>query len=136
MTRVSATLRVQVLQRADFRCEYCHRPLRFGVSRFHVDHIVPVERHLGSEDVANLASSCITCNSNKSSDVASYDADTFELAPLYNPRTQTWSDHFHLKDGYVIGQTTVGRVTVRLLKMNASPHDVEFRLYLHRFGLL
>ncbi len=136
MTRISESVRVQVLQRSNFRCEYCHRPLRYGISRFHVDHIIPVERHLGSESIENFASSCITCNTNKSSDVASYDADNFELAPLYNPRTQDWNDHFQLKDGYVIGLTTIGRVTVRLLKMNASSHDVEFRLYLSRFGLL
>jgi hypothetical protein len=136
MTRLSKDIRVYVLQRANFRCEYCHRPLRFGVSRFHVDHIVPIERHLGSEGINNLASSCINCNLNKSSDVASYDADTLELVALYNPRTQNWGDHFQLKDGYMIGLTPVGRVTVRLLKMNASQQEVEFRLYLQQSGLL
>ncbi len=137
MTRVSKDIRVYVLQRANFRCEYCHRPLRFGVSRFHVDHIVPIERHLGSEGFENLASSCITCNTNKSSDVASYDeSNTLELAPLFNPRTQRWDEHFKLHEGYIIGQTVIGRVTVRLLKMNASHQEVEFRLYLQQFGLL
>ena len=136
MTRVSKDVRIYVLQRASFRCEYCHRPLRYGISKFHVDHIVPVERHLGSEGVENLASSCITCNTNKSSDVASYDANIFELAPLYNPRTQNWDEHFQLKDGYIIGQTIIGRVTVRLLKMNVFGYDVEFRLHLSQLGLM
>ena len=135
MTRVSASVRQQVLQRANQRCEYCLRPLRYGVSRFHVDHIIPVERHLGSPGLENLACACINCNSNKISDIASYDAISKLLTPLYNPRTQVWNEHFELVVGSISGRTPIGRVTVRLLQMNASHQEIDYRLYLVELGL-
>ncbi|MBI5667114.1 MAG: HNH endonuclease [Chloroflexi bacterium] len=48
-------MRSQVRQRANGRCEYCQKPERYSLSRFHVDHIIPVKRHHGSKGVNNLA---------------------------------------------------------------------------------
>lgn len=135
MTRVSPQIRHAVLDRANGRCEYCRRPLRYGISRFHVDHIIPIERHLGSNDIGNLACACINCNSSKSSDIASYDADTRLLTPLYHPRLQQWNDHFVLVDGLITGITAIRRVTIRILQMNASQYDIELRQYLVELGL-
>jgi hypothetical protein len=81
-----------------------------------------------------LAWACFQCNVAKGSDVASYDAQTDELTPLYNPRTQEWDDHFELDGAEIVGKTPVGRVTVRLLQMN-HPERIEIRYWLIEAGL-
>jgi hypothetical protein len=40
--------------------------------------------------------------------------------PLFNPRTQSWQEHFALDDIMIVGLTPIGRATVRLLHMNAE----------------
>jgi 5-methylcytosine-specific restriction endonuclease McrA len=56
-----ATIRHSVFERDDFTCQYCGQ--RGG--RLECDHITPVSRG-GRDDLANLATSCITCNRSKS----------------------------------------------------------------------
>lgn len=48
------------------------------------------------------------------------DSRTGELAPLFNPRTQRWEDHFMWSHDStrIIGQTPIGRATVQALRMN------------------
>ncbi|MEO8611153.1 MAG: HNH endonuclease signature motif containing protein [Chloroflexota bacterium] len=134
MNRVSQKIRQQIRERAGGRCEYCYLPELYGITRFHADHIIPVRRHLGSKSIENLAWACVSCNTNKSSDIASYDTDTRQLTPLYNPRSQLWDDHFEITDGFIIGKTPSGRVTARLLEMNILG-QVEMRRYLIKAGL-
>jgi hypothetical protein len=134
MSRASPKVRQQVRQRANERCEYCQLPEAYGISRFHADHVIPVRRHHGSEGVENLAWACVGCNTNKSSDIASYDVDTKQLTPLYNPRTQLWGDHFEIADGVIVGKTAIGRITVHLLQMNILG-QVEMRRYLIKAGI-
>lgn len=82
----------------------------------HVDHIVPK----GGDDLQNLALACANCNTSKSSTTSWRDPDTGEDAPLFNPRTQVWGEHFAWIDDYlrVIGLTATGRATVDRLRMN------------------
>ena len=68
----------------------------------------------------NLAWACFQCNVAKGTDIASYDTETHELTPLFNPRTQKWDAHFGLVGAAIEAKTAVGRVTVRLLQMNHS----------------
>lgn len=68
----------------------------------------------------NLAWSCFRCNTTKAGDIASYDDETDQLTPLYNPRTQEWNQHFEMDGPLIFGKTPVGRVTVRLLQMNTQ----------------
>lgn len=133
MTRISATAREQVRQRARSRCEYCHKPEQVGGFSYQVDHVIP-ERHLGTSELANLAWACFKCNNMKSTDIASYDEETGALTPLYNPRLQHWDEHFEIVNGVLLGRTAVGRVTVRVLEMN-SPQQVETRRLLIEAGL-
>ena len=119
MTRVSAVIREQVRQRAGLRCEYCRMLEAFSPRSYHVDHIIPVIRHHGTEDINNLAWACTRCNVNKASDIASYDLETQQLTPLFNPRAQSWDDHFEMDGARIVGKTPVGRVTVSLLQMNS-----------------
>jgi hypothetical protein len=120
MTRVPASIREQVRLRAGQRCEYCRMLEAYSPRSFHVDHIIPVRRHRGSEGLENLAWACTRCNTNKASDIATYDIETGQLTPLYNPRTQNWNDHFAMDGALIVGKTTIGRVTARLLQMNTA----------------
>lgn len=55
---------LQIAVEARFCCVYCDMPFLEtwdSYMQFNVDHIVP-RAHGGSEDVANLAASCQTCN--------------------------------------------------------------------------
>lgn len=65
--------------------------------------------------------------------VASIDPVTGQLDPLFNPRSQTWSDHFKLAGGRVIALTDIGRVTERLLKLNL-PERIDVRETLAETG--
>jgi 5-methylcytosine-specific restriction endonuclease McrA len=126
MTRVPQKIREQVQKRASGDCEYCRKPEVFSAYSFHVDHIIPVKRHNGSEELYNLAWACFDCNTFKGTDIAAYDEITKELTPLYNPRTQQWDDHFEMNGLLIVGKTSVGRVTVRILQMN-DPERIELR---------
>ncbi len=82
------------------------------------DHVI-ARKHGGRTTYANLAYACFECNRAKGSDIASYDSLTGDLTPLYNPRQQSWSEHFRFKDGEIEPLIAIGRVTVALLKLNA-----------------
>ena len=71
------------------------------------------------DNPANLALACDRCNAHKGSDLTSVDPETGELVRLFNPRSQEWVDHFQFDGVSIVGRTTVGRVTVRTLNMNA-----------------
>jgi hypothetical protein len=40
------------------------------------------------------------------------------ITPLFNPRAQTWAEHFALEGPQVVGLTAVGRATAALLRMH------------------
>jgi len=79
--------------------------------------------------------SCIPAD--KGSDIASLDAETGALTPLYHPRQQQWVSHFQLdrSTGEISGLTPTGRVRVALLQMNTWER-VEERLRLMGVGRL
>jgi hypothetical protein len=133
MSRVSRETRELVRSRAGFRCEYCRKPDAVGNYPPHVDHIIAV-KHGGSSDLDNLAWACFQCNTAKSSDIASYDRETLAIVPLYNPRTQSWEDHFEMMGAVIAGRTPVGRATIQALLLN-EPEPVEVRARLMSAGL-
>ncbi len=134
MTRVPPRLREEVRERAHWRCEYCHKPEGINGAGHQADHIIP-ERHTGTTELINLAWACFRCNHAKSTDIASYDVDTKQLTPLYNPRIQDWNEHFRVEPGsaVVMGKTRVGRVTIRILNMN-HPTQIAARHVLMESG--
>jgi 5-methylcytosine-specific restriction endonuclease McrA len=133
VTRVPDRIREQVQQRANGRCEYCHLPEEFGFYGHQVDHIITV-KHRGNSLLSNLAWACFDCNNAKGSDIASYDENTAELTPLFNPRTQVWNDHFQLNGAEIAGKTSIGRVTVFLFQMNRD-EQIETRRDLIDVGI-
>lgn len=75
-------------------------------------------KHGGKTVSANLGLACFDCNRFKGSDIASLDPISGELVALFNPRKQTWSEHFRLNSGEIIPLTAVGRATEAMLRLN------------------
>jgi len=111
-------IRQYVSKRAQGVCEYCHLPQRAIKVTFHVEHIVP-KKHLGSNLLSNLAFACHWCNRSKSSNLSGIDGITNKIVPLFHPRKQAWSEHFHFIGSEIIGLTPTGRATVQVLNMNS-----------------
>jgi 5-methylcytosine-specific restriction endonuclease McrA len=118
-TYISPSLRRSVSDRANHSCEYCLILEALSLSSHQVDHII-AEKHGGKTIPDNLALSCSLCNQAKGSDIASIDPQTGETVRLYNPRKDTWTEHFSLEvaSGLIQPQTAIGRVTVKLLRIN------------------
>lgn len=113
-----------VRQRALDRCEYCLLRIEDAEDEFHVEHIIP-RVHGGSDSDDNLACSCSRCNTYKGVNLTGLDPETGSVTALFNPRRQSWNDHFALRGAEITGTTDIGRTTVRVLRMND-----EFRLWL------
>ncbi len=122
---MNAALVRQVRRRAGDCCEYCRMPQEYDDTPFEIDHII-AKKHGGRTVAYNISLSCFYCNSFKGSDIASRDAKTGKLTPLFNPRRQKWSRHFRWQGAYLVGRTAVGRVTVALLHIN-DPLRLELR---------
>lgn len=84
-----------------------------------IEHIIPLTAG-GTSDESNLWLSCAWCNSYKAAQTQAVDPHTGSLIPLFNPRTQLWTEHFRWsEDGIrIIGVTAVGRATVEALRLN------------------
>lgn len=133
MSRISEEIRQLVRERAGDRCEYCLRPNLVTIYGYHVDHVIPI-RHGGSSRPENLAWACFECNVTKGRDIASYDPVTGALTPLFNPRTQVWSEHFAYRGPVLVGKTAVGRVTIQVLDLNQID-TLDTRAMLMQAGL-
>jgi HNH endonuclease len=115
---MEAATRRLVRQRAQGRCEYCRLPQAAQpFVTFHVEHII-ARQHGGSDDPMNLCLACERCNAFKGPNVAGLDPATGHVEPLFNPRTQSWPDHFELRGALIVGLSPVGRTTLEVLAMN------------------
>lgn len=93
MSDVPAAMSAMVARRAGSRCAYCQLSQAGQKATFHVDHVHP--RAAGGETTSdNLALACVSCSLRKGARRAGADPETGEDAPLFNPRTQRWADHF------------------------------------------
>jgi hypothetical protein len=119
MAYISDELRRLVAKRATHACEYCLIPSSLSFYPHEIDHIISL-KHQGKTNASNLAYACWRCNRFKGSDLGSFDPDTGEFAFLFNPRKQVWTDHFRLLEGWIDGQSSEGRVTTLLLRLNAD----------------
>ena len=107
----------EVERRAAGRCEYCRMHQSLQGATFHVEHIIP--RSLGGRsEIENLAWACPSCNLHKSNRVEVSISDDHVPVPLFNPRSDKWSDHFGWECYHIIGLTPVGRATVDALLLN------------------
>ena len=115
-----------VRERAANRCEYCRLPQDAYDLTFHIEHVI-ARQHKHDDDPSNLALACDRCNLHKGTNLSSIDPHSGAVVPLYNPRSDSWNEHFALIGPEIVGQTPTGRATVRLLQVNS-----ERRLILRR----
>lgn len=122
-----------VRERAVDQCEYCRLPQSSQEATFHIDHILP--RKSGGPTISeNLALACVTCSLKKAARTHADDPETGLITLLFNPRSQTWDDHFDwTMDWRVLGLSPCGRVTVDALGMN-RPAAVSIRSLLAELG--
>lgn len=114
---IPAKVRRFVRERAGNRCEYCglsQNDLPFVT--FHVEHIISSGQHGGTDDESNLCLACHWCNFHKGPNIAGRESE--QLVPLFNARTQVWSEHFLQRGDLIVGISPVGRVAVHVLNMN------------------
>lgn len=132
--RISPKLKGIVAKRAQERCEYCLTPAEYSSDPFVVEHIYPRAK-AGQTVLENLALSCHGCNGHKHAKVTVIDPISEEVHPLYNPRTQSWSEHFKWNEDQtqIIGQTPVGRATIAALHLN-RPGVINLRRILTLMG--
>jgi 5-methylcytosine-specific restriction endonuclease McrA len=124
-----------IRQRAGYRCEYCRLPETSApFFAFHVEH-VRAKQHRGGDEAENLALACPFCNRFKGPNLSAIDPETDALVPVFNPRTQSWQEHFAITGAEIVGRTSVGRATAALLNMNQEPR-LEMRFELLRNGEL
>jgi hypothetical protein len=128
VTYIKTALRRQVIKRAQNRCEYCLIPSDVAFFPHEVDHVI-AEKHGGATNLDNLAYACWRCNRHKGSDLTSFDPQTNQLSPLFNPRTQVWIEHFTYESKSIIGLTPEGRTTVHLLRLNSKERLLERQSY-------
>lgn len=111
--------KIFIRQRASACCEYCLSQDQYSSSSFSIEHIIPLAK-AGTNNLGNLAYSCQGCNNYKGIATDAIDPATGLIVPLYNPRTESWSDHFQWTDDffYIAGTSPIGRATVQRLRLN------------------
>ncbi|MBZ0281281.1 MAG: HNH endonuclease [Anaerolineae bacterium] len=109
-------------------CEYCRVAQDDRLSKFQIDHIIPV-KHGGTDATENLCLACLKCNSFKGPNVAALDPATGEATKLYNPRQQSWEEHFQINpDASLIGISPEGRATIIVLRINEGSRVKQRRV--------
>ena len=54
----------------------------------------------------------------KGSNLSGFDPDTGSIERFSNPRHQKWHEHLEFRGPVIVGLTSVGRTTVKVLGMN------------------
>ena len=121
---IAVSLRRLVIERANNQCEYCLISATLSFFPHELDHVI-AEKHEGQTTLENLALTCWRCNRHKGSDLGSFDPTTEDFSFLFNPRTQTWTEHFIQNGNYIEGLTPEGRTTVKLLQFNTKERLAE-----------
>jgi hypothetical protein len=129
---VPYALRRFIRMRAANRCEYCLLHEEDSFYPHQPDHIIAI-KHQGETIESNLAWACHECNRMKGSDLTSVDPKTSRIVRLFNPRSDRWDSHFRLRQGRIVPLTSIGRVSVFLLRLN-SRRLIEMRRILTRQG--
>ena len=127
MTVGDAALRRLVSLRAGGKCEYCRMPLEFDELPAALDHIIAIKHH-GGTTAENLAYACFHDNNYKGDNLAGVGPEDSTLTRLFNPRADSWSEHFEFRQGEIVPRTAIGRVTLYVLNMNAPVRVTARRL--------
>jgi hypothetical protein len=114
-------LRQRVAVQARHRCGYCLTLEVVSGIPLTLEHIIPKSRG-GQDTEENLWLSCRLCNEAKGVLTEALDPQTDALTSLFNPRHQSWTEHFAWSEDstQIIGQTAIGRTTVEALSLNSE----------------
>lgn len=63
------------------------------MSNLEIEHIIPLSNG-GVDDEENLWLSCGLCNCHKASQIEVFDEEMQIFVKLFNPRRQSWVEHF------------------------------------------
>lgn len=134
MGKISKKVKNFVADRAKYCCEYCLSQAKFSPDYFSIEHVIPSTK-AGSDELENLAYSCLACNSHKFTAVLALDPLSGLEAPLYNPRLDIWNEHFRWSGdcSELIGISATGRATIERLHLNRI-NVVNLRLLLTPIG--
>jgi HNH endonuclease len=108
-------------------CAYCRSAEALTVISFEFENIIP--RSAGGATIfENLCLACPSCNRYKAFRQTGFDLVTQQDVNLFHPHLQSWTEHFDWNDNAteIMGLTSVGRVTIAVLKMN-RPQLVRIR---------
>ncbi|MBI1928521.1 HNH endonuclease [Candidatus Poribacteria bacterium] len=119
MSYISVELRRLAIQRAAERCEYCGLSQEGQEATFHIDHVIPVAAG-GATVAENLALACVSCSLRKAARQTTIDPQSGKEVALYNPRRDSWREHFRWEGVYLVGLTATGRATIEALDMNRT----------------
>jgi len=128
--KIPAVLKRRVQQQALSRCGYCLTSEALIGMPMEIEHLTPLAA--GGETVEeNLWLSCRRCNEYKGTQTDAVDPETSLKVAIFNPRTQSWYEHFRWSDDgtEIIGLTSTGRATVIALKLNHPIIRVARRLW-------
>jgi hypothetical protein len=117
MSDLTAALREEVTLPGRQPCEYCQLSQLGQEATFHIDHVVPRAAG-GPTTVDNLALACVSCSLRKWAHQTAPDPETGAEIPLFNARTQKWTDHFRWDGVQLVTLTPIGRATVAALALN------------------
>ncbi len=119
---VATDLRRRVEAQARQRCGYCQSAESIVGIPMDIEHIVP-ESAGGATEENNLWLACSLCNSYKGNRTNARDPISNRTVPLFNPRLQSWSEHFAWEESgsVIVGLTATGRATVVALVLNRPP---------------
>jgi 5-methylcytosine-specific restriction endonuclease McrA len=114
---ISDSIRIEIRQRAEFKCEFC------GISEIDtggeltIDHFHPKSKG-GNDDFLNLIYCCIRCNQYK----LDYWPNDPDEPMLFNPRAESFAEHYlELDDGTIYPLTSTGTFTLKRLRLNRPP---------------
>jgi hypothetical protein len=132
---IPVDLQQRVRVTARDRCGYCLSPQRLVMARLEIEHLVPRSKG-GGDDEENLWLSCPICNKYKGNLTEAIDPRTGLLFPLFNPRKQSWFEHFRWSaDGLrIIGLTPEGRATVAALHLSDDADALIVRSFWAQAG--
>ena len=120
---LAGAVRRLVIERARRRCEYCLVHEENAGFPHEIDHIISL-KHGGSSGIDNLAYACVLCNRYKGTDIASIDRSGRTIR-LFDPRQDSWDEHFKLHGPVIQPLTAVGEVTARMLRLNVAERVTE-----------
>ena len=121
---LAGAVRRLVIERARRRCEYCLVHEESAGFPHEIDHTISL-KHGGSSGIDNLAYACVLCNRlYKGTDIASIDRSGRTIR-FFDPRRDSWDEHFKLHGPVIQPLTAVGEVTARMLRLNVAERVTE-----------